>query len=122
MHSASVVCGYCGYVSYLQVRKELDSNLEAYQTFLPDDVYRAGQDELRSSLPTLIRARTTKLEIMMYRASMQITTDKDKLRNVISTQVAAFARDTKDYSGDKASDAADNVWKNLWDFVQAQMA
>ena len=73
-------------------------------------------DDISAVLPHLVRARTTKLEIMTIKG-LQKFKPGEELTRCITNLTNKFATETKAFGAE--SDAAETLWGLLWEHVKS---
>jgi hypothetical protein len=97
----------------LEDRDALATDMEAYAEVMLPATGQVIIELLASSLDDLVRARTTKLEIMMVKATQKV--QGSELAKVIQSQMGKFSSDVAAYG--RETDPVEVIWEKLWGYV-----
>jgi hypothetical protein len=77
-----------------------------------EDTLRTAAQAVVDSWPALQKARTTKLEYLMWKALTKPSLTGNRFQKALTGLVTAYSDDTKKWH--KAADPGDHVWAPLW--------
>ena len=101
---------------FVEARSTFKSEIEVLKEYSTKDCLAAAEQGVHDSWSPLLRARTTKLEVMLVRAITKAGLTGKKLQKVLQGQQSSYLNETKAWHF--ASDPADLVWKPLWDHIK----